>query len=705
MSFPSLRTLFSVGLILLAASRTHAVLDRCSFNFGMSWDKGPSFPAEVGYVTIWTNWGFDGSYHGSMLNTLRGTNKTPVFYGYLIAKGSRLGDCDVTGGSNLCTEGANYIRGNLDKIADAYKSFAQSAAAIWGTERQIVFMVEPDFYQYFQAGNQNDNPLPFDSARLVMSRIHDAVRSALPQAEFSFDISPWAPTSSWYRSFDTASFAWANTSGGRTQGGTTKIRSENPLTWATAAKTFNRGIIADIGYGVGGGPDASGIEAWNGLANLNARIADGVVGVTNVLADYSWGATLAALRPQLTGTLKSCVQAGPRVSRFSLATTTTGSGSIARELPGPSYDSGKVVRLAALPAIGHRFVSWSGGITGTSPLATVTMDKAQSVTATFAPTEVGPPVGTGTELVRGGDFASGAADWSLSVNCGAGSGGVKSGVYEVNITDAGAAGYCLQFRQTGLNLEAGKTYKFSFDAKASAPRSLIGYVGQDGAPYTNYLLGTTGDWTVQATAQTQTFEKTFTMSAADASGRIDINLGGAGTGTVAIDNVSLRSGRALPRYALAATVVGPATNRIVRVPDLPAYDSGTAVALFAVPDSVTRFQSWSGDASGSLGSTIVVVDQDRRVSAVFGNVGVGSRHGRAAALRRQGPGLVVDAVAEDATLNLLDMQGRRVRTLHRGRIAGSLVVALPTDVPRGIYVAQLLTEAGGSSSLPMALAP
>lgn len=703
MPLPTLRTLLSVGLLLLAAPRAHAVLDRCSFNFGMSWDKGPSFPAEVGYVTIWTNWGFDGSYHGAMLNALRSTDKTPVFYGYLIAKGSRLGDCDVTGGSNLCTEGANYIRGNLDKIADAYKSFAQSAAAIWGTEKQIVFLIEPDFYQYFQAGSQNDNPIPFDSARLVMGRIHDAVRSALPQAEFSFDISPWAPSSSWYRSFDTASFSWANTSGGRTQGGTTKIRSENPLTWATAAKTFNRGIIADIGYGVGGGPDANGIAAWNELSNLNARIADGVVGLTNVLADYSWGATLAALRPKLTGTLKSCVQAGPRVSRFALGTTVTGAGSVARDLPGPSYDSGKVVRLAALPAIGHRFVSWSGAATGTSPFATVTMDKVQSVTATFAPTEAGPPVGTGTELVRGGDFASGASEWSLAVNCGAATGGVVGGAYAVNVTEAGSAGYCLQFRQTGLNLEAGKTYQFSFEAKASAPRSLIGYVGQDGAPYTNYLLGSTGDWTVEATTQSQVFSKTFTMASTDASGRIDLNLGGAGTGTVTIDNVSLRSGRALPRYALATTVVGPATNRIVRVPDQPAYDSGTAVALFAVPDSVTRFQSWSGDASGALASTIVVLDQDRRVSAVFGNVGVGARQGRSAGLRREGDRLVVEAVSADATLSLLDMEGRTVRTLHRGPLAGSLALAMPTDLPRGLYVARLRTE-GGLSSLPLPLA-
>lgn len=703
MSFPLAKLAFAAGMLFAAARPAQALLDPCSFNFGMHWDKGPSFPDEVGYVTIWTNQGFDDGYHGAMLNGLKNTTKTPVFYGYLIAKTSGLGDCDVSGSNNLCTDGANYIRRNMPKIVQAYGSFAQKAAGYWGKSRQIVFLIEPDFYQYFQSSNQNGEPLPFDSARVIMGQIHAKVLEHLPQAEFSFDISPWVSQKTWFGAFDTASFSWANTSGGRTQGGATRIRTENTLTWSAAASTLNRGIIADVGYGVGGGPDQTGVAAWNDLTNLNARIADGVVAITNSLADYSWGNTLKTLRPQLSKNLKSCREAGPRVSKFALTTNVVGSGDVARDVTAATYDSNKVVRLAARPAVGYRFVSWSGAATGTTPFANVTMNKAQTVTATFELTPLGPPQGTGSNLVRNGDFASGASDWSLAVNCGAATGSVESGAYVVRVTDAGSAGYCLQFRQTGMNLESGKTYQFSFDAKTESPRSVIGYVGQNGSPYTNYLLGTTGDWSVNATTTSQTFTKSFTMGVADPTGRIDINLGGAGNGAVTLDNISLRSGRTLPQYTVTTTVSGRlAANKIVKVPDQPTYDSGTTVALFAFPDSTSSFGAWVGATTSSAASAIVFVDGNKSLSANFGSTSVKLRASRPSALRQVGDRLELDAGAGEVSVALRTPSGSLVRDLHRGTAQGVLSLAIPADLPRGLYLATM-EHSGERTSLRVVL--
>lgn len=693
MSFVSRILCALAGAVFVLPRSASALLDPCAFNFGMHWDKGPSFPDEVGYVTIWTNSGFDGSYHGSMLNGLKSTNKTPVFYGYLIAKTSGLGDCDVSGSNNLCTDGANYIRRNMSKIENAYSSFAQSAAQIWGTQRQIVFMIEPDFYQYFQSGNQKGEPIDMDSAGLVMGKIHAAVRKHLPQAEFSFDVSPWIAQSGWFKNFDTASFAWANTSGGRTQGGAAKIRSENTLTWANAARQLNRGIIADVGYGVGGGPDQTGVAAWNDATNLNARIADGVVAITNSLADNSWGSTLKTLRPKLTGKLKSCVD---RPTTFALTTTVSGSGMVARDLAGPGYDSNKVVRLAALPAVGYKFVSWGGAASGTNPVTSVTMNKAQAVTATFAVGPQGVPQGIGSDLVANGDFSA-STDWSLAINCGAATGGVSNGAYVVDIADAGSAGYCIQLRQENLNIQSGKAYTFSLDAKASAARSLIGYVGQAGSPYTNYLLGASGDWSVSVGTTSQTFSKTFTATSADASARIDVNLGGAGTGSVTIDNVKLSSGRQLPQYALSTVVAGKATNRILRVPDQAKYDSGTSVALFAMPDSGIPFTAWAGDASGALSTAIVVLDGAKSVFGNFGQTAVQGRATRRDGLRREGDRILVDAGADEVRLSLWSPAGQPVRELHRGARTGGLSIAFPAGLPRGLYVVRLESASGESS--------
>jgi uncharacterized protein (TIGR02145 family)/uncharacterized repeat protein (TIGR02543 family) len=47
------------------------------------------------------------------------------------------------------------------------------------------------------------------------------------------------------------------------------------------------------------------------------------------------------------------------------------------------YDSGTVVTLTATPAIGYLFTGWSGGVTGTTNPASITMDGAKNVTANF----------------------------------------------------------------------------------------------------------------------------------------------------------------------------------------------------------------------------------------------------------------------------------------------------------------------------------
>jgi hypothetical protein len=63
-------------------------------------------------------------------------------------------------------------------------------------------------------------------------------------------------------------------------------------------------ILADTGYGVNGssaGPDAN----WDVAANINARMADGVVGITQYNPAATWGTTIANVRSQLNSP-KTC---------------------------------------------------------------------------------------------------------------------------------------------------------------------------------------------------------------------------------------------------------------------------------------------------------------------------------------------------------------------------------------------------------------
>ena len=58
------------------------------------------------------------------------------------------------------------------------------------------------------------------------------------------------------------------------------------------------GVLADTGYGANGisaGHDAN----WDDVGNLNARLGDGVVSISQYNPKPDWGTTIASIRSQL----------------------------------------------------------------------------------------------------------------------------------------------------------------------------------------------------------------------------------------------------------------------------------------------------------------------------------------------------------------------------------------------------------------------
>ena len=95
------KKLLIVTVPLIFAFSTFAEMTSCKFNFGTDWDfihnnQGTSAAQAVDYVTIWLNDPeFNIYWHGDMVKYCKSNNKTPVFYAYIIAKASGLGDGDV----------------------------------------------------------------------------------------------------------------------------------------------------------------------------------------------------------------------------------------------------------------------------------------------------------------------------------------------------------------------------------------------------------------------------------------------------------------------------------------------------------------------------------------------------------------------------------------------------------------------------------
>jgi hypothetical protein len=242
--------------------------------------------------------------------------KVPVVVAYVAAFYAKrhLGRCDcnvTTCGANndLCHYGAADIQQNLTNIINVYKSYAQGFAGCFGTTKPIVFEMEPDWYQYTYTSSQTQ-PMTEAQAGTIMGQFVDAMKQSLPNAAFSLDISPWVGSNGtdngqeWYSHFDMTKFTFINTSGGSTDATSAKIRPSNAMTWAGVSAVTGKPILADTGYGVNGssaGPDPN----WDMAANINARIANGVVAVTQYNPSSTWGTTIANVRSQL-GAPASC---------------------------------------------------------------------------------------------------------------------------------------------------------------------------------------------------------------------------------------------------------------------------------------------------------------------------------------------------------------------------------------------------------------
>ena len=122
-------------------------------------------------------------------------------------------------------------------------------------------------------------------------------------------------------------------------------------------------------------------------------------------------------------------------------------------------------------------------------------------------------------------------------------GGKASGKIENNETiiateQEGTVDYSVQFVQAGLPMKKGSTYNVSFDAYASADRTIkIGITAPD-RDYKRYLE----DTVVELTSEKQSFSYEFTMADEnDTNGRLEFNLGACGsTAMVMLSNVSIQ---------------------------------------------------------------------------------------------------------------------------------------------------------------------
>jgi hypothetical protein len=282
----------------------------CRFHFGTIDDKARQYPGLAAEVDLFGGpWiGQKDTFElGGICDEIKAgkplAGKTPALVSYIIAFTARqdqnLQDCNMAGGNNLCTAGATYMRAHLeDRIIPKYETYAKGFAAACGTTQPIIWLMEPDFYQY--SGQSQTQAYTFAEAGQIMARLVATVKKNLPNAVFSMDISPWIPDNgaAWYSKFTLSDFSFVNTSGGGTDAANAKIRSNNSMTWAGVHEVTGKPIIADTGYGAGGG-SAGHDGAWDIASNINSRIKDGVIAIIQYNPKNDWAQSIISARPQI----------------------------------------------------------------------------------------------------------------------------------------------------------------------------------------------------------------------------------------------------------------------------------------------------------------------------------------------------------------------------------------------------------------------
>lgn len=211
---------------------------------------------------------------------------------------------------------------------------------------------------------------------------------------------------------------------------------------------------------------------------------------------------------------------------FTLTVSQRGGGSISVDPVEEQYAKGTTVTLTAIPEEGKELVKWSGDATGSSDTVELTMTRNMDVSAQF---------GTAGELIRNGTFENGSTAWNLGkYEGGSATGTVTDKGYRITINNGGNEEWHVQLLQAGLSLESGVTYEFSFDAVATADRSISVAVGEASGDFTKYLKQE-----VDFTTGMEHFLYTFTSTATTSNARVEFNLGSSNVG-VTLDNISMR---------------------------------------------------------------------------------------------------------------------------------------------------------------------
>lgn len=239
----------------------------------------------------------------SLARSVASGNAMAVFYAYFIGfdgHAAGLPDCNVAGPPNLCSNASQWVRDNRAILINQYAQYAKAVYAA-SPNKPVIWWLEGDFVQYTYSGQIN----AFTYAELgqLARDITCAIKSNEPNAVVAMNHSPWIAdnisTAFWSAMpMDVIDMVWVQGPGNSDAFVNAGSYNATTANYAWISQKTGRTILAETSYAGSGSDD---LWTTTTVANINARIAHGVIGVlvNNPASNYQ--TAIGALTP-LTAT-------------------------------------------------------------------------------------------------------------------------------------------------------------------------------------------------------------------------------------------------------------------------------------------------------------------------------------------------------------------------------------------------------------------
>ena len=288
----------------------------CTFAWGAP-SSGSNY-SQLNFVSTWVgdetngglnSWSATGTNNScgdcSLVQTVAGTSSMVVFYTYFIGfQACKMGgycDCNTDPTPNLCSNGAQWIRDNRAQIIRAYGEYARVVYAR-SPNKPVIWWLEGDFPQY-NATSQS-NPLSYAELGQLTRDITCAIKSNEPNAVVASNHAPWlandVTTGFWgAQPTDVLDLIWVQGAGDTDAFPNSGSYNATTANYAWLHSNTGLKIMAETSY-----QSSSSGDRWSTTtaANINARIANGVIGVLVNQPPSNYQSAFTALNSSLNST-------------------------------------------------------------------------------------------------------------------------------------------------------------------------------------------------------------------------------------------------------------------------------------------------------------------------------------------------------------------------------------------------------------------